>query len=122
MALASKPQHRLAVFRLKPLNDRARQVVANPNNKHLVSGVGPKNLFLDIGGIPSAVNDGVTLATLGRHGDVHIEGASVARVQCAFEVDPVSQVVICTTSRTTTQPRYITWTVATKKTTANSQW
>ncbi|OAA54534.1 Protein kinase-like domain protein [Niveomyces insectorum RCEF 264] len=94
MEFVPKPQHPLAVFRLNPLNGRAREVVANPNNKHLVSGEGPKDLYLDIGGIPSAVNDGVTLATLGRHGDVHIEGASVARVQCAFEMDPVSQVVM----------------------------
>ncbi|CAK7213451.1 hypothetical protein SCUCBS95973_001797 [Sporothrix curviconia] len=66
-----RPPHPLALFRLKPVNNAAWAVVRNPNNRQYVSGDGGKSQYLDIGGIPSAVNDGVTVATLGRVGDIN---------------------------------------------------
>src|SRR6266566_7879467 len=78
--------HPQAIFTLRPLNDRADTVVADIQNQHLVSCIPNRGsqLGLDIGHVPSARNDGVTLATMGRMGDVRMQGSAVARIQCAF--------------------------------------
>ncbi|CAK7199526.1 hypothetical protein SEUCBS139899_002206 [Sporothrix eucalyptigena] len=92
MDLVSQQANPLVVFRLKPLNHRAKEVVRHPLNAHLVTDDGQG--YLEIGVIPSKVNDGVTLATFGRDGDVFMEGRTVSRLQCAFEIDPISRVVM----------------------------
>lgn len=82
--------HPLALFSLRPHpeSDRAKDVVAHPSNSHLVS-ISPIDgaLALDIGfHIRSKSCD--TLATLGRHDtDIILEGSSMGRVQCSFEID-----------------------------------
>lgn len=91
-----RPQHHpLALFSLKPYNLRAHDVVAHPCNSHLVS-ILPKDgaLALDVGfNIRSKSCD--TLATLGRGDtDIFVEGSSIAKVQCSFEIDLDSRVVM----------------------------
>jgi hypothetical protein len=90
-----RPQpHPLALFSLKPLNPRAKDVVAHPCNSHLVSTVGDDGaLALDIG-FHIRSKSCNTLATLGRgETDIFVEGSSIAKVQCSFEIDLDTNVV-----------------------------
>ncbi len=88
--------HPLALFSLIPVrgNDRAKDVVANSANSHLVSKLSNGALALDIGfHIRSKSSD--TLATLGRSDtDIILEGSSIGRVQCSFEIDLDTGVVM----------------------------
>ena len=79
--------HPLALFSLAPLNKSAEDVVAHVANSHLVSTLSDGTLGLDIGfHIRSKSCD--TLATLGRNdNDITMEGSSLGRVQCSFEID-----------------------------------
>jgi hypothetical protein len=82
-----RPQpHPLALFSLIPQNARAKDVVAHPCNSHLASTLRDGTLALDIGfNIRSQSCN--TLATLGRNGDIILEGSSIAKVQSSFEID-----------------------------------
>lgn len=98
------PPHPLALFSLKPLNDHAHEVVTHPCNKHLVSILPDGTPALDIGfNIVSHPHN--TLATLGRNDtDIFVEGSSISRLQCSFEINLVSKVVMLydrSNSRTT---------------------
>jgi hypothetical protein len=88
--------HPLALFSLKPNNPRAHDVVAHPSNSHLVSILPDADgaLALDVGfNIRSQSRN--TLATLGRSDtDIIVEGSSIGRVQCSFEIDLDSRVVM----------------------------
>jgi hypothetical protein len=88
--------HPLALFSLKPLNDRADGVVAHPSNSHLVSTLPDDGtLVLDIGfNIRSESCN--TLATLGRKNtvDIFVEGSSIGRVQCSFEINQDTGVIM----------------------------
>ena len=88
--------HPRALFSLKPNNGRARDVVAHPCNRHLVSTLKDGVLALHIGShIRSKSCNNNTLATLGRNDtDIILEESSIARMQCSFETDPVSSVVM----------------------------
>ena len=93
--MARPSPHPLALFSLVPLNKRAEAVPEHPSNRHRVSRlVGNVGLGLDIGHIRSRYGDQATLATLGRDGDVILEGASISKVQCSFEMDLGSTVVM----------------------------
>lgn len=87
--------HPLALFSLKPHNPRAHDTVAHPSNSHLVS-ILPQDgaLALDVGfNIRSKSRN--TLGTLGRNDtDIIVEGSSIGRVQCSFEIDLDSRVVV----------------------------
>lgn len=87
----------LALFSLEPIDDRARQVVANPCNKQFVSFLATKRgdvAVLDIGHLRSANGDD-TLATLGRSGcDILVEGASISKMQCSFELNRETGVIM----------------------------
>ncbi|TAQ85243.1 hypothetical protein B7494_g6429 [Chlorociboria aeruginascens] len=90
----SKP-HPLALFSLKPYNPRARHDLALPCNSHLVS-ILPKSgdLVLDVGFNIRSQSHG-TLATIGRNGtDIIIQRSGIVRVQCSFEIDLDSKVVM----------------------------
>lgn len=50
------------------------------------------DIALDIGHFESKM--GNDLATLGRTGDVYIEGAIFAKIQCSLEVHPVSNMIM----------------------------
>jgi hypothetical protein len=50
---------------------------------------------LDIGHVRSGSGDSaLTLATMGRTGDVIVEGSTIARIQCSFEIDRETNVVM----------------------------
>lgn len=84
--------HPLALFSLKPLNPRAEAVLAR--NDHLASRLRRGELVLDVGHAPSRTGDKATLATLGRNGDIELEGSSIAKTQCSFEIDLETKVVM----------------------------
>jgi len=86
--------HPLALFSLKPLNPRAEAVLAHPDNKRLVSQLKSGELALDIGHTRSTSGDNTTIATLGRCGDIVVEGPSIAKIQCSFEIDLDTNVVM----------------------------
>jgi len=88
--------HPLTLFSLVPLNQRAHDIVNHSSNSHMVSTLPEGKLALDIGFHirPRSRN---TLATLGRSADVDIfvEGSSIAKTQCSFEIDdPTTGVVM----------------------------
>ncbi|KAF2176607.1 kinase-like protein [Zopfia rhizophila CBS 207.26] len=85
--------HPLALFSLKPYNERAKAVVAHPINDHFISTLDDGTLALDIGHIRSKSGD--TLALLGRGDtDIFVEGSSIAKVQCSFEIDLHTDVIM----------------------------
>lgn len=85
--------HPRALFSLVPLNERAKAVVAHPHNAELVSYLkGSNTPALDIGHKMS--ENSTTLATLGRIGDITVEGSAISRIQCAFELNLDTRVVI----------------------------
>jgi len=77
--------HPLALFSLQPINDRAKDVVTHTENSSFVSTLDDGTLALDIGHIRSKSYK-TTLATLGRDGDIFVEGCSIAKIQCSFEI------------------------------------
>jgi len=95
--------HPRALFSLEPLNDRARDVVTNPNNSHLVSALPDGVLALDIGfHIRSQSRN--TLAMLGRNNaDIIVQGSSIARSQCSFEIDDPDTGVVMLYDRSNSQ-------------------
>ena len=87
-------RHPLALFSLKPLNARARDVVVHSSNIYLQSMSPDGKVALDVGFNihPQSQN---TLATLGRNEtDIILEGSAIGRVQCSFEIDLDSKVVM----------------------------
>lgn len=86
--------HPLACFALEPKNDRARSVLNHPENCAFVSTLSNGTLALDVGHIRSKSGN-TTLATLGRGDtDIFIEGSSTAKIQCSFEINPATNVVM----------------------------
>ncbi|EXU95910.1 serine/threonine protein kinase domain protein [Metarhizium robertsii] len=79
--------HPLALFSLRPLNERAENVVVHPCNSHLTSILSDGSVGLDIGFQIRSKSYG-TLATLGRgaDADIFVEGSSIAKLQCSFEI------------------------------------
>ena len=91
----SRPRgHPLAYFALRPENHRARSVLNHPDNSAFVSTLSDGTLVLDIGHVRSKSGSS-TLATLGRgDADIFVEGLSIAKIQCSFEIIPVTNVVM----------------------------
>jgi hypothetical protein len=84
----------LALFSLVPCNDRAKTVVADPCNSHLVSLLHDGELALDVG-FHIRSKSCNTLATLGRGDtDIYVPGASISKLQCSFEIQADSNVVM----------------------------
>lgn len=86
--------HPLALFSLFPFNERAKAVVAHQSNEHLVSELENGRLALDIGHTRPISGDNTTLATLGRNGDVLVDNSSIAKIQCSFEIDLDTKIVM----------------------------
>jgi len=84
----------LALFSLYPLNAQAHDVLDHPRNRHLVAIMSNNTRVLDVGfNVQSQSRN--TLATLGRNDtDIIVEGAKIGRIQCSFEIDPDSRVVM----------------------------
>ncbi|TGJ88657.1 hypothetical protein E0Z10_g5 [Xylaria hypoxylon] len=90
-----RPQpHPLALFSLTATNQRAHDVITHPINDHLASTLSDGNLALDIGHVISTSGDGMTLATLGRNADIFVPGTTISKVQCSFEIDPVTNIIM----------------------------
>lgn len=85
--------HDSAIFSLSPLNLRAEQVVAHPSNTYLTSWLDDK-LVLNICYGRSTSGDKTTLATIGRNGDIIVKGSTIARVQCSFEIDLQTKIIM----------------------------
>ena len=87
--------HPLALFSLVPENEWAKVVLIHPSKSHLVSAL-PRGerLAFDIGfHIRSKPSN--TLATLGLNDtDIILEGASIARLQCSFEINLETSVIM----------------------------
>ncbi|KAF8846778.1 kinase-like protein [Acephala macrosclerotiorum] len=89
----SQPHH-LALFSLAARNDRAHEVIAHQSNSHLISKLPNEALGINVGFNIRSKSRG-TLATLGRSNtDILVEGSSIGRVQCSFEIDLESRVVM----------------------------
>lgn len=84
-----KEPHPYAFFSLLPLNKRAKAIVEHPDNAHLVSTIvdNMNNVQdgLDIGPFITS-GSRYTLATIGRTGNIKVEGQSISRIQCSFEI------------------------------------
>ena len=89
--------HSLALFSLTPVsgNKRAEAVVAHPTNAHNISALSDGRLALDVG-FHLRGKSSPTLATLGRGVDVDIfvEGSNISKLQCLFEIDLDTGVVM----------------------------
>ncbi|KAJ5799399.1 uncharacterized protein N7518_001467 [Penicillium psychrosexuale] len=94
--MSSPPDpHSLALFSLQPLNEQAKKVVSHPWNQHLTSKLSDGTVVLDIGfHIQSRSRQ--TIATLGRGGDadIFVEGATISKTQCSFEIEPTTNVIM----------------------------
>lgn len=89
-----RPRHHRTLFSLEPVNDQAKEVLADQINKSFVSTLDDGRLALGIGHIRSKRGAG-TLATLGRgNTDIWIENPSISRMQCSFEMDLDSRIVM----------------------------
>lgn len=82
------PPHPLALFSLIPLNERAKSVLEQRENTRHVSTLPNGKQALDVG-FQLHGTTSTTLATLGRHvdADIYVEGGSIAKIQCSFEID-----------------------------------
>ena len=94
MSVSRRP-HQDTFFLLVPTNKKARDVVQDQDNSHLVS-LSPENLAcFDIGfHIDSQTSPG-TLANFGRNNcDITLRPTSISRLHCSFEVDLDTGVVM----------------------------
>ncbi|KAI0439398.1 kinase-like domain-containing protein [Xylaria telfairii] len=83
-----------ALFALLPLSDRAHEVLRSPRNKRFLSKLGNGTPVLDIGHVRSKSANSSTLVTLGRDGDIVLEGGNISKTHCSFEIDPDTHVVM----------------------------
>ena len=92
-----RPPHPLALFSLIPYreNTRATRAVANPVNIRHVSTFPDGAEALDVG-FHIRGKSSTTLATLGRgvDADIYVEGSSISKIQCSFEIDLYTGVVM----------------------------
>ncbi|EFY84639.1 calcium/calmodulin-dependent protein kinase [Metarhizium acridum CQMa 102] len=97
--------HPLALFSLVPANDRAAAVLLQPENSRLVSRFVDSNLHVEGYGLDIGLFIGsksrYTLATIGRCGDIIVEGAGISRIQCSFEIHENNQREIMLQDRST---------------------
>lgn len=93
----SRPPHPLAFFslRLHRGNERAKRAVAHTDNFHHVSTLSNGVQALDVG-FQIRGKSSTTLASLGRgvEADIYVEGSSIAKAQCSFEIDSDTGVIM----------------------------
>lgn len=78
--------HPNAFFSLEPLNEKAYRVFKDRDNRRHVSTLPNGTPVLDVGHVRSDAKDDVTLATISRNGDIHVDEPTISRNQCAFEL------------------------------------
>lgn len=93
------PQHQPHIranvlFSLKPLTEQAMDAVNHQANRHLLSSLDNGQLVLGIGHTQSNFGGGATLVNLGRDGDVVLQGSTISRIQCSFEINSETQIVM----------------------------
>ena len=92
-----RPPHPLALFSLapEPGSERAKRAIAHPDNIHNVSSLYNGVEVLDVG-FHIRGKSSTTLATLGRgvDADIYMEGCNIAKIQCSFEIDLETGVVM----------------------------
>ncbi|KAI0399140.1 kinase-like domain-containing protein [Xylaria palmicola] len=86
--------HPQALFSLIPSNQRTYQVLEYSENKHLVALHDDGRAGLDVGHMHSKSGSTTTLATLGRDGDIIVKGPSISKIQCSFEINSSTNVVM----------------------------
>lgn len=74
------------------MGERAQDVVNDPDNSRFVSTLYDGTLVLDVGHVREPCN--TTLVTIGRNGNIVVKGASIAKVQCSFKIEPETNVVM----------------------------
>ncbi|KPM46523.1 hypothetical protein AK830_g47 [Neonectria ditissima] len=88
--------HPLAFFSLVPMNGQASAALKGPENAHLVSKFYRHKAVLD--GLDIGLYIGsksrYTLSTLRRSGDVTVQGSSISRIQCSFELHETSNEIM----------------------------
>jgi hypothetical protein len=84
--------HPRALFSLVPLNERAMAVLAS--HGHLVSRISIGRFGLDVGHTPSISGEDSNLVTLGCNGDIQLQSPSISKIQCSFEIDMITSVVM----------------------------
>ncbi|KAK0709148.1 hypothetical protein B0T26DRAFT_874297 [Lasiosphaeria miniovina] len=76
------------VFYLRPLNDRAQAAIENPKNTVHVRLSRTNERVLSVGHVRSTRGEHrTTLITIGRDADIVVDGCSIAKIQCSFEID-----------------------------------
>ncbi|KAI1745976.1 hypothetical protein F4680DRAFT_442247 [Xylaria scruposa] len=86
-----------AMIALVPINDRAHEALRLPRNRYSLSDQNSHQVF-DLRRIRSA--DSSTLATLGRNGDIVLQGSDISNTQCSIKINLEANVVIfCDESR-----------------------
>ncbi|KAK3380174.1 hypothetical protein B0T24DRAFT_675888 [Lasiosphaeria ovina] len=76
------------VFYLRPLNDRAQAVIENPKNKDHVRLSRTNERVLSVGHVRSTRGEHrTTLTAIGLDADIVVDGCSIAKIQCSFEID-----------------------------------
>ena len=89
--------HPLSLFSLRPVqgNVRAKNAVSHPNNDHLAFKMSDGSLALEVG-FHIRGTSSKTLAILGRgvDADIYVEGSGIAKIQCSFEIDLDTGVVM----------------------------
>ncbi|KAI0552114.1 hypothetical protein F4679DRAFT_592611 [Xylaria curta] len=80
-----------AMIALVPINNRAHEALRLLRNRYLISTQNDQQVF-DIGLVPST--DSGTLATLGRRGDIVLEGSDIAKTHCSIEFNLEANVVM----------------------------
>ena len=91
-----------ALFSLIPFNPKAEAVTRDPRNQHIAYGISgaadqPSKYAISIGfHFASRTRDLHTLATIGRGDDVdiYIGGSTISKVQCSFELNLDTKVVM----------------------------
>ncbi|KPM35528.1 hypothetical protein AK830_g11033 [Neonectria ditissima] len=84
----------LSLFCLEPLTEGAKAVVAHSSNQRLVHWQNGSKFGLDIGHLHSPWRDYATIATLGKTGDVVVDDPRIAGIQCSFEIDSDTGIVM----------------------------
>jgi len=92
-----RPPPHLALFSLVPFegNERAKLAIAHPSNARYLSTLPDGKEGLDVG-FHFRSKSCTTLATLGRgvEADIYVEGSNIAKLQCSFELDLGTGVVM----------------------------
>lgn len=87
--------HPYALFSLLPANPRAKKVLEHPDNAHLVSDISSDANSREIYALDVGLHIGstyrYTLATIGRLGNIFVEGVGISRIQCSFEFHETNQ-------------------------------